>query len=144
MASLAQSDEDVIVPAQRPRVVIADDFVMIQENIKKVIHTDCDIVATVEDGHAALEAVATHSPDILLLDVSLPGLNGFAVTETLTCIMAAVNVIFVTAHGDRSYVERAFEVGAMGYVLKGKIWTELPDAIREVANGRSYRSPLIR
>ena len=129
---------------RRPRVVIAEDFVLIQENIRKAIESDCDIVAAVEDGEAALEAVATKGVDILLLDVSLPGLSGFAVAEKLNGMKATVKVIFVTAHSDRVYVERAFEIGAAGYVVKGKIWTDLPAAIREVASGGSYRSPMLK
>jgi len=124
--------------------VIAEDFVLIQENIRRAVERDCDIVASVEDGEAALEAVATHAADILLLDVSLPGLSGFAVAEKLKGMQACVKVIFVTAHADRAHVERAFELGAAGYVLKGKMWTELPAAIRTVAGGGSYRSQLIQ
>jgi two-component system, NarL family, nitrate/nitrite response regulator NarL len=130
--------------SRRPRVVIAEDYVLIQENIRKAIERDCDIVASVEDGEAALEAVVAHAPDILLLDISLPGVNGFAIAQKLKAMQARVKVIFVTAHGDRAYVERAFELGAAGYVLKGKMWTDLPAAIRAVAGGGSYRSPLIQ
>lgn len=116
---------------------------LIQENIRTVIQSHCDIVATVEDGETALEAVAMHAPDILLLDVSLPGMSGFAVAEKLTGEKSAVHVIFVSAHGDRDFVERAFEIGAKGYILKGTMWTELPAAIREVTDGGAYRSPLL-
>lgn len=127
----------------RLRVIIAEDFVLIQENIRRALGPSCDVIATVEDGDAALEAVAAHAPDILLLDVSLPGLSGFLVAEKLFRDGAPVHVIFVTAHRDRAYAERAFEVGAKGYVLKGAMWTELPDAIRAIAAGGKYRSPLI-
>ena len=129
---------------KRPSVVIAEDYVLIQENIRKAIENECEIIACVEDGQAALDAVATHAPDILLLDISLPGLNGFAVIEKLNGMKAGVKTIFVTAHGDKAYVQRAFEVGAAGYVLKGKVWTDLPAAIREVFGGGSYRSPLLQ
>jgi two-component system, NarL family, response regulator DesR len=127
----------------RPRVVIAEDFVLIQENPRTVIQSLCDVVAAVEDGEAALEAVASLAPDILLLDVSLPGMNGFAVAEKLNSANSAVNVIFVSAYGDRGYAKRAFEIGAKGYILKGTMLTELPAAIREVALGGEYRSPLV-
>jgi DNA-binding NarL/FixJ family response regulator len=127
----------------RPRVVIAEDFVLIQENIRTVIQPLCEVVAAVEDGEAALEAVARHAPDILLLDVSLPGMNGFAVAEKLNSVNSAVNVIFVSAYGDRGYAKRAFEIGAKGYILKGTMLTELPAAIREVARGGAYQSPLV-
>lgn len=125
----------------RPRVVIAEDFVLIQEGIRLAIQQHCDVVAAVEDGEAALDAVAKHSPDILLLDVSLPKIKGFAVAEKLMRARSAVKVIFVSAYCDKNYAAKAFEMGAMGYVLKGAIEKELPTAIREVSSGHSYRSP---
>jgi DNA-binding NarL/FixJ family response regulator len=130
-------------PGKRPRVVVAEDFVLIQENIRRVIQPDCDIVAAVEDGEAALDAVAAHTPDILLLDISLPRMNGFAVAERLQCANSPVGIIFITAYRDTNYATRAFEIGAKGYILKGNIWTELPAAIRAVAGGGCYRSPLL-
>lgn len=132
-----------LAPVSRPRVVIAEDFVLIQENLRQVLQPECEVVAAVEDGEAALEAVATYGPDILLIDVSLPGLSGFAVAEKLQEAHATVGVIFVTAHSERDYVERAFEIGARGYVLKRAMRTELPAAIRQVTAGSRYRSPLV-
>ena len=123
----------------RPRVVIAEDFVLIQENIRKVVEPSCDVVAVVEDGASALQAVATHSPDILLLDVSLPDMNGFTVVEKLLEAKAEVRVIFLTAHSSQDYLEGAFKLGAKAYIVKGRIWTELPHAIRAAARGETYR-----
>jgi DNA-binding NarL/FixJ family response regulator len=128
----------------RPRIVIAEDFVLIQESIRLALEKDCDIVALVEDGEAAVDAVATLAPDILLLDVSLPKLRGFSVVEKLTRADSATKVIFVTSYSDKNYVERAFEIGAKGYVLKGTLQTELLAAVREVIRGGLYRSPLLR
>ena len=130
-------------PADRPRVIVAEDFVLIQENIRRALQQHCQILATVEDGASALAAIESHSPDVLLLDVSLPDMSGFAVLEQLARTNAWVRVILVTAHADRTYVERAFEVGAKGYVLKGRMWTDLPAAIREVTRGGTYKSPLL-
>jgi len=128
---------------KRTRVVIAEDFVLIQENIRRALPPECEIIAAVEDGSAALDVVAALQPDILLLDVSLPDMSGFAVAEKLLQANSPVKVIIVTANADRSYVERAFEIGVKGYLLKGKMWTELPEAIHEVVAGGVYRSPLI-
>ncbi len=137
-ASITSSTEP-----KRPRVVIAEDFVLIQENIRRALPPDCEVIAAVEDGAAALEAVATLQPDILLLDVSLPDMSGFRVAEKLFETNSPVNVIFLTAYADRTYVKRAFEIGVKGYLLKGKMWTELPEAVREVMAGRVYESPLV-
>jgi len=68
-------------------------------------------------------------------------MSGFRVAEELSGKNSPVKVIFLTAYADRSYVERAFEIGVKGYLLKGKMWTELPEAIREVLAGGVYRSP---
>lgn len=124
-------------------MIIAEDFVLIQENIRKTLQQHCHILVTVEDGASALAAVKEHAPDILLLDVSLPDVSGFAVLEQLARTNAPVRVILLTAHADRTYVERAFELGAKGYVLKGRMWTDLPAALREVSMGGVYKSPLL-
>ena len=126
-----------------PRVVIAEDYVLIQENIRRALPPECEIIAAVEEGAAALEVVAAQAPDILLLDVSLPDISGFAVAEKLLLANSTVKVVFLTAYADRSYAERAFEMGAKGYLLKGKMWTELPAAIREVLAGGVYQSSVI-
>lgn len=68
-------------PKRQPRVVIAEDFVLIQENIRRALPPECEVIAAVEDGAAALDAVADQKPDILLLDVPLPDMSGFAVAE---------------------------------------------------------------
>lgn len=128
----------------RPRVVIAEDFVLLQEQIRDLLEAECEVVAGVEDGRAAMDAVATHRPDILLMDVSLPLASGFAVAEKLRESHPEVKVLFVTAHREANYVERAFKVGARGYVLKTSIRTDLLAAVREVSRGGLYRSGMLR
>jgi DNA-binding NarL/FixJ family response regulator len=75
------------------------------------------------------------------MDVSLPGVNGFTVAQKLHDADSPVNVIFLTAYSDRAYVERAFQIGVKGYVLKGGMSNDLLQAIREVTSGGQYRSP---
>lgn len=132
----------MLQPEQRPRVIIVEDSVLIQQNIRRAVQAECEIVGACEEGEAVFEAVASLAPDILLLDVSLPGMNGFAVAEQLKLSDAPVDVIFVTAHRDQDYEKRAFEIGAKAYVLKGRMWSELPAAIRAVAQGGTWRPPL--
>ena len=127
-------------PTFRAKVVIAEDFVLIQESIRRATEDCCEVVAVVQDGEEALDAVATHSPDVLLLDASLPGKSGFAVAQTVLGWKTPVKIIFVSAHAERAYVERAFEIGASGYVLKSAVRTELPEAIRSVLAGGLYLS----
>ena len=142
MDSSSDSDARPEAP-RRPRIVIAEDYVLIQENIRRALPPECEVIAAVEDGAAALNLAASHGPDILLLDVSLPDMSGFAVAEQLLRANSPVKVIFLTAYGDRQYARQAFEMGAKGYLLKGKMWSELPAAIQQVMAGGVYRSPLV-
>jgi DNA-binding NarL/FixJ family response regulator len=128
---------------KRPRVLIVEDFVLIQESIRMVLQRDCDVVAAAEDGKSAIAAVAALHPDIVTLDVSLPDQSGFAVAEQLNREQSPVKVIFITAYPDRAYAQRAFEIGAKAYLLKTAMHTELPAAVRAVMNGGRYESPLI-
>jgi len=128
---------------KRPRVLIVEDFALIQEGIRSVLQRDCDVVGTVEDGKSAMEAVSALDPDIVTLDVSLPDVSGFTLAERLQKAHSPAKVIFITAYPDRAYADRAFEIGAKAYLLKAAIHRELPDAIRKVMAGGLYRSVLI-
>jgi DNA-binding NarL/FixJ family response regulator len=127
----------------RARVVIAEDFVLLQESIRDLLEPEFEVVAAVEDEEAALDAIAAHNPDVLLVDVSLPGIGGFPLTEQVRKTSPEVKVIFVTAYAEPAYVERAFEIGASGWVLKSSIRAELPAAIRTALEGGLYRSRLL-
>lgn len=127
----------------RTRVVIAEDYVLIQEMIRDLLDSECDVIGAVEDGRAAIEMVTREAPDVLLVDVSLPELNGFAVVESLRSSHPLIRVIFVSAYRDPDYVARAFELGAKGYLLKSLLSTELLTAIRTVMAGGVYRSALL-
>lgn len=129
---------------ERPRVMIVEDFVLIQENIRLVLARECDVVGTAEDGEAALAAAAGLAPDIITIDLSLPGMSGFALAENLKQELPATKLLFVTAHGEKAYIQRAFEIGAKGYLLKDAIHTELLGAIREISAGRRYLSRRLR
>jgi len=127
----------------RPKAVLAEDHLLIQEAMRLELRREVEVVATVQDGAAALEAVARHQPDVLLLDVSLPKVNGITVAQQVKQSWPELKILFVSAQSDRAYVEQAFRSGANGYVLKGSISSELRQAIREVLEGRSYRSPVL-
>jgi two-component system, NarL family, invasion response regulator UvrY len=126
--------------------MVVEDFVLIQENVRLVLERvcHCSVVATAEDSEAALSAMATYGPDIVTLDVSLPGMNGFELARMLNETYPATNLIFISAYSDRTYIESAFDLGAKAYLLKGAIAAELPAAIREVTAGRRYLSPVLR
>jgi DNA-binding NarL/FixJ family response regulator len=126
-----------------PKAVLAEDHVLIQEALRLELRREVEVVAAVQDGAAALEAVAQYQPDVLVLDLSLPKVNGMTVAQRAKESWPDLKILFVTAQSDRFYVEEAFRSGASGYVLKGSIASELRQAVREVLAGRSYRSALL-
>jgi DNA-binding NarL/FixJ family response regulator len=125
---------------KRPRVLICEDSVLLQEAIRAVVEPECEIAGLVEDGRIAIEMIMAEQPDIVLVDVSLPGASGFVIAETAAAANARARILFVTAYSDRAYVQRAFDIGASGYVLKDSIRTELLPAIRTALNGGHFRS----
>jgi DNA-binding NarL/FixJ family response regulator len=129
---------------KRPCVLLADDHTLVVEGLRKILEPECDVVGAVEDGRSLLEAAAQLKPDIILLDISMPLLNGVEAARRLRDTVPGVKVIFVTMHADATYVAEAFRAGASGYVLKRCASLELLHAIRQVLQGRAYVTPLIR
>jgi DNA-binding NarL/FixJ family response regulator len=129
---------------KRPRVLLADDHTLVVEGLRKILEPECDVVGAVEDGRSLLEAAVQLKPDIILLDISMPLLNGVEAARRLRDTVPGVKVIFVTKHADATYVAEAFRAGASGYVLKRCASLELLHAIRQVLQGRAYVTPLIR
>ena len=129
---------------KRPRVLLADDHTLVLEGLRKILEPDCEVVGAVEDGRSLLAAAARLRPDIILLDISMPLLNGVEAARKLRNAAPGAKVIFVTMHGDATYVAGAFRAGASGYVLKRCASVELLKAINQVLTGRPYITPLIR
>lgn len=127
----------------RARVIVADDHRMVTEGLRGVIEREFDLVETVEDGQALLAAVQRQRPDLVVLDVSMPGLNGIDAAEQLRKKDPNLKIVFLTMHRDVLYVKRAFENGASGYVLKHSAPAELITAMREALEGRTYVTPTL-
>ena len=125
------------------RILLADDHTFVLEGFRRILEEDYELVGTTGDGRALLAAAKTAQPDIVILDISMPLLNGIAATEQLKKICPQAKVIIVTMHADAEYVRSAFEAGASAYVLKGSAVDELEQAIRAVLGGHSYITPLI-
>jgi DNA-binding NarL/FixJ family response regulator len=102
-----------------------------------------EVVGEVPSGEEAVRAVETVCPDVVLLDVSLPGMNGFDVGRILRRRCPDARLVFVTMYADPAYVEEAFSVGAHGYVVKRGAPVELPAAVQAAVAGKYYRSPLV-
>ena len=127
----------------KPRILLADDHVLVLEGFRRILEGQYDLVGTAGDGRALIEAAKTLQPDIVILDVSMPLLNGIDAAAQLKKICPHVKIIVVTMHADTEYVRSAFEAGASAYVLKRSAVDELEQAIRAVMAGHSYITPLI-
>lgn len=127
----------------RPRILIADDHTIVIEGFRRILEERYELVGTAGDGYELLAAAKTMQPDIVILDISMPLLNGIDTARQLKNICPTAKIVFVTMHAGADYVRSAFEAGASAYVLKGSAVDELEQAIRAVLGGHSYITPLI-
>ena len=127
----------------RPRVLLADDHTLLVDGLRSLLEPQCELVGTVEDGRALVEAAQKLHPDVILLDISMPLLNGLEAVHQLKELVPDSKLIFLTMHADRSYVREAFRAGASGYLLKRSAVSELEHAISVVLRGRRYITPLL-
>lgn len=127
----------------RPRVLLADDHTLLVDGLRSLLEPQCELVGTVEDGRALVEAAQKLHPDVILLDISMPLLNGLEAAHQLKELVPDSKLIFLTMHADRSYVREAFRAGASGYLLKRSAVSELEHAISVVLRGRRYITPLL-
>lgn len=134
---------------RRPRVILADDHTMIVDGLRSLLRDHVDLVATVADGEALLEAARRLQPDVVITDISMPKLSGLEVLRRLASNGAAPvrtavpRFVILTMHADPELAAEALRAGACGYLLKHSAGEELLVAIREVLQGRSYLTPLI-
>jgi DNA-binding NarL/FixJ family response regulator len=127
-----------------PRVLLADDHRLLREAFARLLEKDCEVVGAVADGRALVTAAAELKPDIVVLDIAMPLLNGLEAARQLRRLMPDVRLIFLTVSEDPDLAAEAFRVGASAYLLKNSAASELFQAIREVAQGRSYVTPLAK
>jgi DNA-binding NarL/FixJ family response regulator len=127
------------------RVVVADDHALVRQSIVKAVASEpgLEVVAEAADGLAALQAVATHEPDLVVLDIAMPGKDGLAVAEQLRGTHPEVAVLFLSMHDDDASLQRAVALGARGFVSKSASIDELLDALRAMREGRSYLSSAV-
>ena len=127
----------------KPRVLLADDHALVLEGFKKLLEEHCQVVGAVEDGRALLDAAKRLRPDIVVMDISMPQLNGLDAARRLRKIVPQARLIFVTVHADPDYVTQAFKAGASAYLLKRSAASELSQAIDAVKKGNYYVTSLI-
>lgn len=127
------------------RLVLADDHATIREALKLLlsVQPDLQVVGEAEDGQQAVDAAVALRPDVLLMDVSMPGMNGLQATAAVKQRAPSVKVLPLTRHAEESYLGELLRAGASGYALKQSSSVELVNAIRTVASGRPYLDPAL-
>jgi DNA-binding NarL/FixJ family response regulator len=127
------------------RILLADDHETVREGLKAILNAqpDMEVVGEVADGHAAITKAEALSPDIVVMDVSMPVLSGMRATEALKRQSPAVKVLTLTRHADEGYLQSLLRAGVAGYVLKQSRASELLTAIRAVGAGGQYLDPAV-
>ena len=127
-------------PARRIRVLLADDHVTVRHGLKLMIdgQPDMTVVCEASDGETAVRLALAEMPDVVVLDISMPGMNGLVATRTLKKRHPDIAIVTLTRHGDDAYLQELLRAGVSGYVLKQSAPTELLQAIRAAAVGGQY------
>jgi DNA-binding NarL/FixJ family response regulator len=132
-----------MVAAKLPRVILADDHTILVEAFRKLLEPACEVVATVADGHALLEVARRFKPDVIVLDIAMPLLNGLDAGRQVKELVPGVKLIFLTMNEDPDLAVEAIRMGASGYLLKKSAASELFKAIQTALRGKSYVTPQI-
>ena len=127
----------------RPTILLADDHVLVAQGIQKLLEPEFELLRIVPDGRALLKAVEECSPDVVIVDISLPLLNGLDASRQILKHKPATKVIVLTMHSESSFVTEALRIGVSGYVLKQSVGSELAQALKEVLNGNTFVSPVV-
>jgi DNA-binding NarL/FixJ family response regulator len=123
------------------RIVVADDNTVFLAKIVSVLATEFEVIATAADGKSALECARLRHPDVVVLDLEMPGFNGIEVAKELTRHPPSPAVVICSVENDPEIVEAARQVGALGYVFKPRIAQDLITAVKSVASGKPFVSP---
>jgi len=127
------------------RLAVADDHHLVREGIRALLERagDIEVVGEAVDGAQAVDLVRRLAPDVLLVDVAMPGLNGIQALERIRALGTATQVVVLSMYSDEALVRQALQHGARGYLLKGSVSEELLFAVRAAARGAAYLSPVV-
>jgi len=128
---------------KRPRVILADDHTIILDALKNLLEPEFEVVGMFADGHALMEGAPALNPNVIVLDIGMPTMNGLNAGQRLKQAMPLVKLIYLTMNHDPDTAGEAFRLGASAYLLKTSAATELQRAIREVVRGGYYVTPLM-
>src|SRR4051794_40825749 len=125
---------------QTIRILLADDHQVIRQGLASLLRSEADmeIVGEADDGRKAMQMAGELSPDVVVMDISMPNLNGIEPPRQIAALPGGTRVVALSAHGDQRFVSKMFSVGASGYVLKDGAFDELALALRTVASGKAY------
>ncbi len=127
----------------RARVLLADDHHDFLAATARLLEPEFDVVETVDNGQALVEGAPRLDPDLLVVDIAMPILNGIEAARQLTASGTRAKIVFLTVHDDEDYVRAAQAAGALGYVIKSRLASDLAPALREALEGRTFVSPSI-
>ena len=127
----------------KPRLLLADDHTLLLDGLRMMLEPEFELVGVVEDGQSLLTVAEKLRPDLVVLDIAMPALNGIDAARQLKRSRPGTKLIFLTMHSDPDYITEAFRAGASGYLLKRSAASELITAIREVLAGGTYISPIL-
>jgi DNA-binding NarL/FixJ family response regulator len=128
---------------RRPRIIVADDHRAMLDTLVQLLSVEFEVVAAVGDGEAAVAKVAEHQPDVVVLDIAMPRVDGIAAAARLKECGSAAKVVFVTNLHHREFVQRALALGDVGFVVKDRLVADLLPAIRGVLSGGTFVSPSV-
>ena len=129
--------------SNRARVIVADDNLPMLDSLVRLLSKEHEVVAALLDGEAALDAAARYAPDVVVLDIAMPGMSGIAAAARMKAQGMAAKVVFVTMHHDREYVTESLAIGQVGFVVKDRLVSDLLPAVREVLAGHTFVSPSV-
>jgi DNA-binding NarL/FixJ family response regulator len=128
---------------RRPSLLLADDHPLFLDGVRRLLESKYDVVGTVADGKALITAAQQLRPDIIVVDISMPEMNGLAAAQIIGKTLPTAKFIVLSVHSEQAYVSEAFRVGVRGYVSKRAAAAELLTAIKQVLDGRTYVTPLV-
>lgn len=123
------------------RLILADDHFGVRERIRDLVAAEHEVLADFEDCESVLGCMEALSPELVVLDISMPAMGGFSLAEQIHHSWPAIKIIFVSQHAEQVYIDKALHIGALGYVLKRNLVADLLPAIREVSAGHRFLSP---